>query len=212
MTLSIITNLTDPLTITMSTHRFRHYTPGLTGQPIVVSCCQQPEMASVTAGSAATLTGVSLKNLRVLAEAGFIRVARPTPGTTFFYPQEIEAFIRKTETDPDFWNQVRKATYLKGLRELKIGRHLLSQFGSPCQTFPEALTVFPVSLRRLKLRFRLYFQAVCSRDLRGQHFGDLPLKAQILFLKFCNLKLRGELLIRRCFLICRHWITCGHRP
>jgi hypothetical protein len=58
------------------------------------------------------LTGVSLKKLRVLAEAGFIRVARPTPGSTLYYPQEIEAFILQTEADPDFWNKVRMAAYL----------------------------------------------------------------------------------------------------
>lgn len=62
------------------------------------------------------LTGVSLKKLRVLAEAGFIRVARPTPGSTFYYPQEIEAFILQTESDPAFWTKVRLATYLRCAR------------------------------------------------------------------------------------------------
>jgi hypothetical protein len=69
-----------------------------------------------TAKRTAELTGVSLKKLRVLAEAGFIRVARPTLGSTFYYPQEIEAFILQTEADPDFWNKVRTATYLKCAR------------------------------------------------------------------------------------------------
>ena len=62
------------------------------------------------------LTGVSLKKLRALAEAGFIRVARPTPGSTLYYPQEIEAFILRTEADPDFWNKPRQAAYLNCAR------------------------------------------------------------------------------------------------
>ncbi len=69
-----------------------------------------------TAKHTAKLTGVSLKKLRVLAEAGFIRVARPTPGSTCYYPQEIEDFIRQTEADPDFWNKVRKDSYLSCAR------------------------------------------------------------------------------------------------
>jgi hypothetical protein len=69
-----------------------------------------------TAKRTSTLTGVSLKNLRILAEAGFVRVSRPTPGSSFFYPAEIETFIRQTEDDPNFWNKVRLATYLKCAR------------------------------------------------------------------------------------------------
>lgn len=66
-------------------------------------------------------TGVSLKNLRILAEAGFVRCAKPTPGTAFFYPAEVEAFIQRTEADPDFWSKVRKDTYLRCAR-LRDGR------------------------------------------------------------------------------------------
>lgn len=65
-----------------------------------------------TATYTARVTGVSLKNLRSLAEAGFIRVARPTPGSAFYYPQEIEEFILRTEADPAFWNKVRRDAYL----------------------------------------------------------------------------------------------------
>lgn len=79
-----------------------------------------------TAKHTAELTGVSLKKLRVLAEAGFIRVARPTPGSTFYYPQEIEDFIAKTEDDPAFWTTVRTATYLRCAR-LKNGSPLASE-------------------------------------------------------------------------------------
>jgi hypothetical protein len=74
----------------------------------------------------AKLTGVSLKKLRVLAEAGFIRVARPTPGSTYYYPQEIEAFILQTEADPDYWNKVRMATYLRCAR-LRNGSRISSE-------------------------------------------------------------------------------------
>lgn len=73
-----------------------------TGKPIM----------RTTAKQTSKLTGISLKNLRILAEAGFIRCARPTPGTAFFYPAEVEAFIQRTEAEPDFWNKVRLAAYL----------------------------------------------------------------------------------------------------
>ena len=67
------------------------------------------------------LTGVSLKTLLNLAEAGFIRVARPTPGSSFYYPAEVEAFIQQTEADPDFWTKVRRDAYLRCAR-LRDGR------------------------------------------------------------------------------------------
>lgn len=70
----------------------------------------------VTATVTSKLTGVSLKNLRILAEAGFIRCARPTPGSAFYYPGEIEIFIQKTEDDPAFWTKVRRDTYLSCAR------------------------------------------------------------------------------------------------
>lgn len=65
-----------------------------------------------TATATAKMTGVSLKNLRILADAGFIRCSRPTPGSAFYYPGEIEEFIQKTEDDPAFWTKVRKDAYL----------------------------------------------------------------------------------------------------
>ena len=66
-----------------------------------------------TASQTAKWTGVSLKNLRILAEAGFIRVAHPTPGSSFYYPEEVEQFIQLTEADPAFWTKARKDTYLQ---------------------------------------------------------------------------------------------------
>lgn len=62
------------------------------------------------------LTGISLKNLRILSESGFIRCAKPSPGTCFYYPLEIEDFIQQTEADPAFWSKVRRATYLECAR------------------------------------------------------------------------------------------------
>lgn len=61
-------------------------------------------------------TGISLKNLRILADAGFIRCARPTLGSAFYYPGEIEEFIRRTEEDPAFWTKVRRDAYLQCAR------------------------------------------------------------------------------------------------
>lgn len=74
-----------------------------------------------TATITSKLTGVSLKNLRILAEAGFIRCARPTPGSSFYYPAEVEIFIQKTEEDPSYWTKVRKDAYLQCAR-LRDGR------------------------------------------------------------------------------------------
>lgn len=69
-----------------------------------------------TATQTSKLTGVSLKNLRILADAGFIRCARPTPGSAFYFPGEIEDFIEKTEQDPAYWTKVRRDAYLQCAR------------------------------------------------------------------------------------------------
>ena len=65
-----------------------------------------------TATATSKMTGISLKNLRILADVGFIRCARPTVSSTFYYPGEIEAFIKQTEDDPAFWTKVRRDAYL----------------------------------------------------------------------------------------------------
>ena len=66
-----------------------------------------------TASQTAKWTGISLKNLRALAEAGFISVAHPTPGSSHYYPEEVERFIQRTVDDPAFWTKARKDAYLK---------------------------------------------------------------------------------------------------
>ena len=68
----------------------------------------------VKAAQAAKITGVSRKVLASLADCGFIRRASPSPSGAMYYPGEIEAFIAKTEADPDFWNSVRTQAYLSG--------------------------------------------------------------------------------------------------
>lgn len=77
-----------------------------------------------TSSQVAKWTGISKKNLRLLAEAGFIRECRPTPWSLFYYPAEVEDFILKTEADPDFWNKVRRDTYIRArrLREPRQGK------------------------------------------------------------------------------------------
>lgn len=62
------------------------------------------------------LTGISLKNLRILSGSGLIRCAKPSLGTCFCYPLEIEDFIQQPEADPAFWSKVRRATYLEFAR------------------------------------------------------------------------------------------------
>lgn len=73
-------------------------------------------VARANAGQTSRLTGISLKNLRILAEAGFIRCARPTPHSALYYPGEILEFVEKTEADPVFWSKVRRDTYLRCAR------------------------------------------------------------------------------------------------
>lgn len=62
------------------------------------------------------LTGVSIRSLSQLADCGLIRRVRPTPGTIWYYPAEIVALIKRTEEDPDFWDEVRRDAYLTGKR------------------------------------------------------------------------------------------------
>lgn len=94
---------TTPETIWHVSHRVMQLPDGSflikTGKPIL----------RANAGATSRLCGISLKNLRILAEAGFIRCARPTPHTTLYYPEEIMNFIARTEADLAFWNKVRRA-------------------------------------------------------------------------------------------------------
>lgn len=68
----------------------------------------------VKAAQAEKITGVSRKVLARLAECGMIRRASPSPSGAMYYPAEIEAFIARTEADPDFWTSVRTKAYLTG--------------------------------------------------------------------------------------------------
>jgi len=61
-------------------------------------------------------TGVSRKNLRLLAEVGLIRECQVTPKTLLYYPAEIEEFIERTEREPDFWNAARRDAYITARR------------------------------------------------------------------------------------------------
>lgn len=65
-----------------------------------------------TANQVSKWTGIPKKCLRRLAQSGFITEARPTINTLFYYPAQIESFIRQTEQDPDFWNAKRRREYL----------------------------------------------------------------------------------------------------
>lgn len=74
-----------------------------------------------TSSQVSKATGVHRKVLHALADCGLIRRARPSPNTAFFYFAEVEALIRETEADPDYWNRVRRDAYLSG-RRLKESR------------------------------------------------------------------------------------------
>lgn len=75
-------------------------------------------------------TGISRKTLKRLSEAGFIRVANPTPWLVFYYPGEIEDLIAKTEADPDFWNDVRRKAYIEA-RHLRAKKSATADEGTP---------------------------------------------------------------------------------
>lgn len=83
-----------------------------------------------SASQTAKWTGLSKKKLRNLAEAGFIREARPTPQTLLYYPGEVWDFIRQTEADPDFWNGDRLTIYLRARRS-RDPRHHSTAAGAP---------------------------------------------------------------------------------
>jgi hypothetical protein len=52
--------------------------------------------------------------LAALAECGLIRRFMPSPRTPWYYPGEVEEFIQRTESEPDFWNKVRTRAFLSG--------------------------------------------------------------------------------------------------
>lgn len=64
-----------------------------------------------SARDTAKATGISAKTLARLAEAGFVRCCRPTERLPMYYPAEVEAFIRVTERDPDYWTPERRRQY-----------------------------------------------------------------------------------------------------
>lgn len=55
--------------------------------------------------------GISTRTLSLLAEAGEIRSSRVSPSLTFYYPGEIEDFIKKMEENPDYWTPQRRRQY-----------------------------------------------------------------------------------------------------
>ena len=79
-----------------------------------------------TSNQTASWTGISKKNLKILAEIGYIRQCRPTPSSVLYYPQEVEAFIARTEADINFWTEVRLKSYLQ-VRRLREPRKLKSE-------------------------------------------------------------------------------------
>lgn len=78
-----------------------------------------------TSNQVSKWTGISKKNLRLLADIGLIREARPTPWTLFYYPAEVEDLISKTEADPNFWDKVKRDAYIQ-VRRLRDPRKLKS--------------------------------------------------------------------------------------
>jgi hypothetical protein len=71
----------------------------------------QKPILRASAKVTAKLTHVSPRTLARLAESGFIRCCFSTPDLRLYYPAEVEAFLEKTTSDPDFWTPARRAQY-----------------------------------------------------------------------------------------------------
>ena len=76
----------------------------------------KPGKAIQRATTAATvkLTGVPAKTLHALAECGLLTREQPTRFKSFFYPGEVQTFLRKTAENPTFWNEVKTQAFLTG--------------------------------------------------------------------------------------------------
>lgn len=90
--------------------------PAITVQLPDGSTLVKPGKAIQRANSSRTsaITGVHRKTLTALADCGLIRRERPSPGQVFYYPADVEALLRQTSEDPDFWTTVRTRAFLTG--------------------------------------------------------------------------------------------------
>lgn len=87
--------------------------PNITVQLADGSTLVKPGKAVLRAGPAQTekITGISAKQLRDLADEGYIRRGNPTRGKVYYYPAEVHALTDYIERHPDFWTnpKTRKA-------------------------------------------------------------------------------------------------------
>jgi hypothetical protein len=67
-----------------------------------------------TASQVSKWTGVHRKVLSKLADCGLISRLHPSPGLTWYYPSEVETLIQKTQSEPDFWNTVKRKAFITG--------------------------------------------------------------------------------------------------
>lgn len=90
--------------------------PTVTVQLADGSTLVKPGKAVLRAGPAATekITGISPKQLRELAEEGYIRRGNPTRGKVYYYPAEVTSLAEYIEGNPDFWtNPLTRKNYLQ---------------------------------------------------------------------------------------------------
>lgn len=87
--------------------------PAVTVQLADGSTLVKPGKAVLRAAPAQTekITGISPKQLRELADEGYIRRGNPTRGKVYYYPAEVQALTDYIERHPDFWTnpKTRKA-------------------------------------------------------------------------------------------------------
>jgi len=56
---------------------------------------------------ACQMTGLNARDLREMVEEGLIHAKRPAPRRWWFMAEELDLFMRFTESHPDFWRNPR---------------------------------------------------------------------------------------------------------
>jgi hypothetical protein len=67
-----------------------------------------------TVSATVKITGVPAKILHRLAECGLLTRELPSPFKSFFYPGEVQQFLKKTAEEPGYWDEVKTKAFLTG--------------------------------------------------------------------------------------------------
>ena len=61
----------------------------------------------LTMDQACQMTGLAPRDFRRMLEEGLIHARRPAPRRYWFWAEELDLFMRFTESHPDFWSNVK---------------------------------------------------------------------------------------------------------